>query len=87
VGHAHLEGGVVAALKALGDQAVHVHLNDNDGRRSEHAALGAGTIDWAALSPFLRAFPGMLSLEVLNPRDPEGGALQSKQFLEALLAA
>lgn len=86
VGHAHLEGGVTAALTALAAHTVHVHLDDNDGTRSEHGVLGTGTIEWAPLAPFLRGFPGMLSLEVLDRDDPEGGVLRSRRFLDRLLA-
>ena len=64
---------------------MHIHLNDNDGQSSLHGNLGSGTVDWQAIAPFLAAFDGMLSLELIGFDDPEGEVLDSKVFLENLL--
>jgi sugar phosphate isomerase/epimerase len=85
VGHAHLEGSVQGAVEMLGPDVVHVHLDDNDGTRSEHGELGTGTVPWADVGPFLRSFAGMASLEVLGHDDPEGAIIRSRLFLERLL--
>ncbi|RJQ55650.1 MAG: sugar phosphate isomerase/epimerase [Desulfobacteraceae bacterium] len=86
-GHANLEGGVEQAIELYGSRIAHVHLDDNNGKSSQHGEVGSGTIDWTAIAPFLQAFEGMLSLEVLGFDDPEGAVLRSKVFLEDLLDA
>ena len=85
VGHANLEGGVQKAIEVFGPRIKHVHLNDNNGTTSGHGELGTGTIDWNAITPFLKSFTGMLSLEILAFNDIEGAVLRSKSFLENLL--
>jgi sugar phosphate isomerase/epimerase len=85
IGHANLEGGVERAIEIFGSRIKHVHLNDNNGISSDHGELGTGTIDWKTNAPFLRAFNGMLSLELLGFDDIEGTVLRSKSFLEKLL--
>jgi len=84
-GHANLESGVEKAIQIFGSRIVHVHLDDNDGKSSVHGELGSGTIDWKAISPFLKSFNGMLCLELLGFNDLEGAVLRSKAFLEDLL--
>ncbi|HOG17859.1 MAG TPA: sugar phosphate isomerase/epimerase family protein [Syntrophales bacterium] len=84
-GHANLEGGVREAIGIFGPRIVHVHLNDNNGKSSAHGELGAGTIRWDALRPFLRSFDGMLCIEILGFDDLEGSVLRSKAFMEKLL--
>ena len=84
-GHANLESGVEKAIQIFGSRIVHVHLDDNDGKSSVHGELGSGTIDWKAISPFLKSFNGMLCLELLGFNDLEGVVLRSKAFLEDLL--
>jgi sugar phosphate isomerase/epimerase len=84
-GHANLEGGVEQAIARYGSRIAHIHLDDNNGKSSEHGQVGSGTIDWKAISPFLRSFEGMLSIEVLGFQDPEGAAMGSKAFVENLL--
>ncbi|UCG08911.1 MAG: sugar phosphate isomerase/epimerase [Desulfobacterales bacterium] len=85
IGHANLEGGVEKAITTYGSRIVHIHISDNDGRSSAHGEIGSGTIDWKEIGPFLRSFPGMLSLEILGFEDPEGAVLRSKDFLALLL--
>ena len=84
-GHANLEGGVEEAIGVFGSRIVHVHLDDNDGKSSVHGELGSGTIDWKAITTFLKSFNGMLCLELLGFNDLEGAVLRSKAFLEDLL--
>ncbi|MHC1729566.1 MAG: sugar phosphate isomerase/epimerase family protein [Syntrophobacteraceae bacterium] len=86
IGHANIYGGVDKVIDILGGRIVHLHLHDNDGVSADHAELGTGTIDWEAAGPFLRSFQGMLSIEVLDRKDPEGAILRSKSFLGRLLA-
>jgi sugar phosphate isomerase/epimerase len=46
IGHANLEGGVVAGLEALGDLVVTTHVHDNRGERDDHLLPYEGTVDW-----------------------------------------
>ncbi len=54
-GHAHLEGGVRAALETVRDLVATTHIHDNKGERDDHLLPFQGTIDWdetlAALPP------------------------------------
>lgn len=45
LGHANTCGLVAEFLQELG-KVDHLHIHDNNGRRDEHLALGAGTIPW-----------------------------------------
>jgi sugar phosphate isomerase/epimerase len=85
VGHANIVGGVERAFKIFGSRIKHIHLDDNDGKTSNHGELGTGTINWDAISPFLKSFNGMLSLEVLVSNDVVGAVLRSKSFIEKLI--
>jgi len=72
VGHALVElgpRGPFLYLEALGDRLLHLHLHDNHGRRDDHLPVGAGSVPWARLAPFLKGFGGTAALEV------GGGAL------------
>ncbi|WP_117237644.1 sugar phosphate isomerase/epimerase family protein [Thermus sediminis] len=67
VGHALVElgpRGPLLYLEALGDRLLHLHLHDNHGRRDDHLPVGAGSVPWARLAPFLRGFGGTGALEV-----------------------
>jgi len=86
IGHAHHEGGVTNVIGILGDRIKHLHLHDTNGDGEDHKELGTGVIDWHAIAPFLKTFPGMISLEVIVRQDLEGAVLRSKSFLEELLA-
>ncbi len=75
VGHAHVEATregeerIQAYLDALGEDVIHLHLHDNHGGRDEHLPTGAGSIDFAALRPFLKAFEGTACLEIAGGPD------------------
>ena len=85
LGHAQFDGGVNHLLRVLGSNIKHLHLYDMDGTNDDQIELGTGIIDWYAISPFLRTFPGMLTLEVIVREDIEGAVLRSKAFLERSL--
>lgn len=84
-GHANIEGGVEKAIEIFGSRIKHVHLNDNNGKASNHSELGLGTIDWKGIVPFLKSFDGMLTIELFGFDNLEGAVLRSKAFLEDLL--
>jgi sugar phosphate isomerase/epimerase len=87
LGHAHVSGGVARVISILGDRIAHLYVHDNDADSLSHRELGTGTTDWQSIRPFLKSFPGMLSIEVMDYFDPEGAILRSKSFLDRLLAA
>jgi sugar phosphate isomerase/epimerase len=72
-GHAHLEGGVVAGLEAIGDLVVTTHVHDNRGERDDHLLPYEGTIDWnAALTALPTDVP--IVLELKEPTAAAGSA-------------
>jgi len=86
IGKAKQRDGVEKAIHLLEHRIKHMHLYDLNGKGAEHQEVGTGAIDWKAIAPFLKAFSGMLSLEVAVREDLEGAVLRSKVFLENLLA-
>ena len=53
-GHAHLDGGVDAALEVLQGSIASAHVHDNAGTRDEHLLPGEGKVAWRSLVPALR---------------------------------
>ena len=86
IGKAKQRDGVAKAIHLLEHRIKHIHLYDLNGDGAGHQEVGTGDVDWKAIAPFLRAFSGMLSLEVAVREDLEGAVLRSKAFLENLLA-
>ncbi len=74
VGHAHIEGGVSAALAALGPRVRTAHLHDNHGERDEHLWPGEGTIEFEQTLAGLKAAPqqpaGVLEIHYSYGVDP-----------------
>ncbi|GAB4362749.1 MAG: sugar phosphate isomerase/epimerase [Deltaproteobacteria bacterium] len=66
LGHAHLGGDVLSALRAAAPRLIHLHVSDNRGERDDHLVPGRGTIPWeqavAALSEI--GFDGAFTLEL-----------------------
>jgi len=69
-GHAHLDGGVGAALETLDGIVASAHVHDNAGTRDEHLLPGEGKVAWEEVVPALRRQRGDLSL-VLELRGSE----------------
>lgn len=47
IGHANITGwDIPYVVKALGSRLRAMHINDNDGKRDIHLAIGEGTVDW-----------------------------------------
>jgi sugar phosphate isomerase/epimerase len=57
VGHAHIDGGVAAALTTLSPLLRTAHLHDNHGERDEHLWPGEGTVDFDAVFAGLKEAP------------------------------
>jgi sugar phosphate isomerase/epimerase len=86
LGHAHVDGGVLAELEAAAPRLRHLHLHDNDGRLDSHLAPGLGSIPWPAVLARLEAcgFQGAGALEV---RDASKGTRPAAEVLAETLAA
>jgi sugar phosphate isomerase/epimerase len=84
-GHAHMEGGLVAALEATRDLVVTTHVHDNHGEHDEHLLPYEGTIDWTAALP---ALPSELPI-VLELKEPAtaAGSGELQAFAETLQEA
>jgi sugar phosphate isomerase/epimerase len=84
-GHAHLEGGVPAALEVVRHHVATTHLHDNRGERDDHLLPYEGTIDWAAT---LAALPAGTPA-VLELKEPPGlaGSTDVHAFAETLRGA
>jgi sugar phosphate isomerase/epimerase len=85
-GHAHLDGGDVAALLGtVRDFVATTHLHDNHGERDEHLLPYEGTIDWSAA---LAALPpeAPLTLELKEPA-VAAGSVEIQAFSETLRGA
>ena len=86
LGHAHVDGGVLAELEAAAPRLKHLHLHDNDGLHDTHLAPGLGSIPWPDVLARLAAcgFEGAGALEV---RDRSKGARPAAEVLAETLAA
>jgi sugar phosphate isomerase/epimerase len=66
LGHANTCGLVDEFLGEIG-KADHLHIHDNNGRRDEHLALGAGTIPWDRVGRTVsKGFSGICVVEGRN---------------------
>ena len=81
-GHAHLDGGVPAALEVVRDYVVTTHVHDNAGERDDHLLPYEGTIDWNATLAALLAETPMV-LELKEPAAAAGSA-ELQAFAETL---
>jgi len=81
-GHAHLEGGIPAALEYVRDLIATMHIHDNRGERDDHLLPYEGTIDWGAT---LSALPpeAPMALELKEPAAAAGSA-EIQAFAETL---
>jgi sugar phosphate isomerase/epimerase len=65
LGHAHLGGGIAAAIAELKPLIRSTHIHDNHGQKDEHLWPGEGTIAWTETMQELRTAP-QLSAAVLE---------------------
>ncbi len=82
LGHAHVDGGVLAELDAALPRLAHLHVHDNDGCSDQHLAPGAGTIPWSEVLDKLQAagFHGQAALEM---RDYGRGSESAAEVIAA----
>jgi sugar phosphate isomerase/epimerase len=80
LGHAHVTVGIAAAIAALGDRIVSMHVHDNHGTKDEHLWPGDGTIDWSGVRealPRLKTPPAAV-LEIGNSLGDAPGAIPER---------
>jgi sugar phosphate isomerase/epimerase len=85
LGHAHVEGNVLAELRAALPRLAHLHVHDNDGAEDSHLAPGQGTIPWPAVIELLRAaeYDGLGALEL---RDQSRGQIHALELCRTAAA-
>jgi len=84
LGHAHVEGNVVAELRLALPRLAHLHVHDNDGRQDAHLAPGQGSIPWAEVLAVLQQ-AGYLGKAALELRDYQRGSLEEAEVLRHYL--
>lgn len=91
LGHAHLGGGIEAAIAILGERIRSLHVHDNAGDRDAHLWPGEGSIPWAEAMQMLAqlANPPASVLEISSTLDASPDALTQKfrQSFELLQSA
>lgn len=64
VGHAHCyPHDLAGVMETMAPWIVTMHLHDNDGTHDDHAAPGAGTLDWALVGRKMPGLPRLLHAE------------------------
>lgn len=68
IGHINLFGrDPIDYLGFFKKKLEHIHMHDNDGNRDLHLPLGAGTINWNRLIPYLKTiYNGTITLEIFS---------------------
>jgi sugar phosphate isomerase/epimerase len=85
--HANDEGKMQRAIKLFHARIRHIRVYDSKGKDMQYGEIGTGSIQWKLVAGFLKDFPEMLTIKVLDREDIEGAVLRSKQFLDNLLKA
>lgn len=85
LGHAHVDGGVLAELRAALPRLAHLHVHDNDGSEDAHLAPGQGSIPWPSVIEMLRAV-GYSGFGALELRDFTRGAATAPELCRAAAA-
>ncbi len=86
VSHANISGGISESIQTLKPHVRHIHVSDNFGRESTHFELGKGNIELSPAAAYLKAFDGMIVLEVLGLGDLKGAVFRSRKYLENVLS-
>ncbi|WP_418279862.1 sugar phosphate isomerase/epimerase family protein [Halorubrum sp. DTA98] len=72
VGHAYMEGGnkaITRFLRSHGDRISHLHCHDVRRRGDTHLPVGAGEVDYEAVSAEAAGFDGTVAIEVFTDDD------------------
>jgi sugar phosphate isomerase/epimerase len=87
-GHAHMGGGITAAIAELLPLIRSAHIHDNHGQKDEHLWPGDGTIAWAETMQELRAAPhlaaAVLEINYLPEDSPEHVASRAAETFKTL---
>src|SRR5262249_33664564 len=67
-GHAHMTGGIAAAIRAAGSNIKYTHVHDNDGKTGWPIMAFRGTLPWEELREGLHnaGYDGVFLLEVFE---------------------
>jgi sugar phosphate isomerase/epimerase len=86
IGHARLyvQGGVEKGFKILGDNIRHIHFTDNNGTQDDHLPIGDGNSDYSGFISFIRAFPYIVTLEVLDIGYDPAAIIKSRDYFTKL---
>ena len=87
-GHAHINGGIAAALAELKPLIRTAHIHDNHGQKDEHLWPGEGTIAWAETMQELRTAPdwaaAVLEINYVPEESPEHVASRAAETFKML---
>jgi sugar phosphate isomerase/epimerase len=87
-GHAHIGGGIAAAIAELKPLIRTAHIHDNHGQKDEHLWPGDGTIAWAETMEELRTAPqlsaAVLEINYLPEDSPEHVASRTAETFKML---
>ncbi len=87
IGHAHIGGDVVEAIKIAAPRLASIHAHDNDGTSDDHLLPGKGTVPWDNVIKTLgeTSFDGPLVWEIRDTtagNDP--GLMKKRKILEEI---
>jgi sugar phosphate isomerase/epimerase len=86
-GHAHITGGIPAALAELKPLLRTAHIHDNHGQKDEHLWPGDGTIAWDETMQELRSVPeaaAVLEINYVPEESPEQVATRAAETFKKL---
>lgn len=84
LGHARLTEGVIKGISILGDNIRHIHLTDNFGEKDDHLPIGEGNFDFSGFIEYVRAFPHIVTLEVIHIGNDSGPSVRSLEYFNRL---
>ena len=87
IGHARLfaEGGVKQGIKLLGGNIRHIHFTDNNGEKDDHLPIGDGNFDYSDFLDFIKDFPYIVTLEVVDTNNSPAAILKSRDYFKKLI--
>ncbi len=87
MGHARLQErrGVERGIRSLGDNIRHIHLTDNHGINDDHLPIGDGNFDYSDVIDFIKNFPYIVTLEVINISTDSTAIIKSREYIIKLL--
>lgn len=84
-GHSRLTDSTEKAIQLMGENIRHIHITDNLGLKDDHLPVGDGNLDYTPYLDFLREFPHLMTLELVEFGTDPGPVLKSRDnFLRML---